>query len=81
MSNMWTVVHDTFVSVPCNICLDRFIIVWMSDKFLYVEKHWSDMVLGQLPTKHNFPPDKNKAQPLPTGTTIPRTIPHQDTPH
>ena len=35
-------------------------------------------VLGQLPTKYNSPPDKNKAQPLPTGTTIPRTNPHQD---
>ena len=36
------------------------------------------MVRGQLPTKDNSPPDKNKAQPLHTGTTIPRTIPHQD---
>ena len=31
------------------------------------------LVLGQLPTEDNSPPDKNKAQPLPTGTTIPRT--------
>ena len=30
------------------------------------------------PHEDNSPPDKNKAQPLPTGTTIPRTIPHQD---
>ena len=30
------------------------------------------------PQEDNSPPDKNKAQPLPTGTTIPRTIPHQD---
>ena len=39
------------------------------------------MVLGQLPTKENSPPEKNKSQPLPTGTTIPRTspqTPHQD---
>ena len=36
------------------------------------------MVLGQLPTKDNSPPDKSKVQPLPTGTTVPRTIPHQD---
>ena len=36
------------------------------------------MILGQLPTKDNSPPDKNKPQALPTGTTIPRTIPHQD---
>ena len=35
-------------------------------------------VLGQLPTKDNSPPAKNKAQSLPNGTTIPRTIPHQD---
>ena len=35
-------------------------------------------VLGQLPTEDKSPPDKNKAQSLPTGTTIPRTIPHQD---
>ena len=35
-------------------------------------------VLGQLPTKDNSQPDKNNAHPLPTGTTIPRTIPHQD---
>ena len=36
-------------------------------------------VLGQLPMRTiNSPPDKNKAQPLPTRTTIPRTIPHQD---
>ena len=33
-------------------------------------------VLGQLPTKDNSPPVKTIAQPLPTGTTIPRTIPH-----
>ena len=30
------------------------------------------------PHEDNSPPDKNKAQPLPTRTTIPRTIPHQD---
>ena len=30
------------------------------------------------PNEDNSPPDKNKAQPLPTRTTIPRTIPHQD---
>ena len=38
-------------------------------------------VLGQLPTKDNFPPDKNKAQPLPTGPTIPMSIPSRTTPH
>ena len=37
------------------------------------------MVLGQLPIKDNPPPDKNKAQPMPTGTIIPRNIRHQDT--
>ena len=34
--------------------------------------HWLVIlgpVLGQLPTKDNSPPDKNKAQPLPTRTT------------
>ena len=36
------------------------------------------MVLGQLPTMDNSPSDKNKPQPLPTGTMIPRTIPHQN---
>ena len=36
------------------------------------------MVLGQLATKDNSPPDKNKPQPLPSGAMIPRTIPHQD---
>ena len=30
------------------------------------------------PHEDNSPPDKNKAQSLPTRTTIPRTIPHQD---
>ena len=42
-------------------------------------------VLGQLPTGDNSPPDKNKAQLLPTRTTIPigqfptrTTPPHQD---
>ena len=35
-------------------------------------------VLGQLPTGDNSPPDKNKSHILPTRTTIPRTIPHQD---
>ena len=30
------------------------------------------------PHEDNSPPNKNKAQPLPTRTTIPRTIPHQD---
>ena len=29
------------------------------------------------PHEDNSPPDKNKAQPLPT-RTMPRTIPHQD---
>ena len=29
------------------------------------------------PHEDNSPPDKNKAQPLPSRTTIPRTIPHQ----
>ena len=33
------------------------------------------------PHEDNSPPDKNKAQPLPTRTTIPRTIPHQDNSH
>ena len=33
-------------------------------------------VLGQLPTGDNSPPDKNKAQLLPTRTTIPRTTSH-----
>ena len=37
-----------------------------------------ERVLGQLPTKDNSPLNKNKAQPLPTGNTIPRTLPHQD---
>ena len=32
----------------------------------------------KTPHEDNSPPDKNKAQPLPTRTTIPRTIPHQD---
>ena len=36
------------------------------------------MVLGQLPSKDNSPPNKNKAQPLPTGATTPTIIPHQD---
>ena len=37
------------------------------------------MVLGQItPHEDNSPPDKNKAQPLPTRNTIPRTIAHQD---
>ena len=30
------------------------------------------------PHQEQFPTGKNKAQSLPTGTTIPRTIPHQD---
>ena len=30
------------------------------------------------PHEDNSPPDKNKAQPLHTRTTIPMTIPHQD---
>ena len=34
------------------------------------------VVLGQLPTKDNSSPVKNKAQP--TGTTIPRSISNQD---
>ena len=36
--------------------------------------------IGSRTTPHedNSPPDKTKAQPLPTRTTIPRTIPHQD---
>ena len=38
-------------------------------------------VLGQLPTEDNSPPDKNKAQLLPTWTMIPTTIPHQDISH
>ena len=38
------------------------------------------MSAGSRTTPHedNSPPDKNKAQPLPTRTTIPRTLPHQD---
>ena len=36
------------------------------------------MVLGQLPTGNNSPPDENKAQLLPSRTTISRTTPHQD---
>ena len=40
--------------------------------------HLPQTVLGQLPTKDNSQPDKYKAHPLPTGTTIPRTIAHQD---
>ena len=36
------------------------------------------MVLGQLPMRTIPHQIKNKAQPLPTRTTIPRTIPHQD---
>ena len=35
-------------------------------------------VLGQMPTGDSSPPNKNKAHLLPTRTTIPRTIPHQD---
>ena len=37
-------------------------------------------VYGSRITPHedNCPPDNNKTQPLPTRTTIPRTIPHQD---
>ena len=34
------------------------------------------MVLGQLPTGDNPPPDKNKAQLLPTRITIARTAPY-----
>ena len=33
-------------------------------------------VLGQLPTGDNSPPDKDKAQLLPTRTMNPRTTPH-----
>ena len=35
-------------------------------------------VLGEFPTKDDSPPDENKSQPLSTGTTISRTIPHKD---
>ena len=40
----------------------------------------SNIFKGSRTTPHedNSPPDKNKAQPLPTRTTIPRTIAHQD---
>ena len=45
--------------------------------FVHVSWHWWLRVLG-LPIKDTSPPDTNKAQPLPTGTTIPRSISHQD---
>ena len=35
-------------------------------------------VLGQLPTRDNYPPDKDKAQLLLTRTAIPSTTPHWD---
>ena len=35
-------------------------------------------VLRQLLTEDNSPPDKHKAQLMPTRTTIPRTTPHYD---
>ena len=41
-------------------------ILWLKFKLV-------NSVLGQLPTEDNSPPDKNKAQLLPTGTRIPRT--------
>ena len=52
--------------------------------FCYIRPLYNEVPLyhqiGSRTTPHedNFPPDKNKAQPLPTRTTIPRTIPHQD---
>ena len=48
--------------------VQNFPLAWRWLFFLVLQK-----VLGQLPTKDNSPPDRNKAQPLPTGTTIPRT--------
>ena len=39
------------------------------------------VVLGQLPTKDNSPPDKNKAQPLLTEATILGLFPTKTTPH
>ena len=44
-----------------------------------IRKVLLSVLLGQLdPHEDNSPPDNNKAQPLPTRTTIPRTTPHQD---
>ena len=46
----------------------------------YVKANDNIVIYGSRTTPHedNSPPDQNKAQPLPTRTTIPRTIPHQD---
>ena len=50
-------------------------ILWITQSILL-----SYGIFGSRTTPHEdkSPPDKNKAQPLPTRTTIPRTIPHQD---
>ena len=47
-------------------------------KFLNFVPNVINSVLGQLPMRTIIPHQINKAQPLPTRTTIPRTIPHQD---
>ena len=43
----------------------------------FLKSSWQ-MGSRTIPHEDNSPPDKNKAQPLPTRTTIHRTIPHQD---
>ena len=50
--------------------------VLVCDSSLTQLQHWYDS--RTTPHEDNSPPDTNKAQPLPTRTTIPRTIPHQD---
>ena len=65
-------VYVQYVCVRINVILSRSL---YSTQVLSLA---DIQVLGQLPTTTS---DKNKAQLLPTGTTIPRTIPTRTTPH
>ena len=65
------------ITVPYKDCGHSFRLVL---KGTYLNGINALLALSRRATPHedNSTPDKNKAQPLPTRTTIPRTIPHQD---
>ena len=67
-----------------HLCESAYMFMWNSmccsitHSFTHTHTHMHSHGSRTTPHEDNSPPDKNKAQPLPTRTTIPRTIPHQD---
>ena len=74
------IIHYRELSTTCSYFYQRHVVLLAAilQSLVVVVLVIPSLRSRTTPHEDNSPPDENKAQPLPTRTTIPRTIPHQD---